>query len=197
MTVSWKLFWSVLCTVLTLAVAGMTSLFGVTPLVVIPVFVVAAIVFSLGAGRVVHGSVTFRDMSQQAKSQVVWLIRTGAALHVAWVVAFEIRPDLWPAWILALAVLGALEYGTARGHEYLLTQLRPVMLSKEAKAAEKERRNLGHEEKVFAAALDRSGHGRLKLLNSEPIGDEDDPHGMRFRVRVPPQAAGRDPGGEA
>lgn len=187
MIISWKLFWTILTGVLTAAVAIVTALFTVSLLVMLPATVLAAGVFVAATHRVVHGAAMFSQVTLRSKEQIVRWIGAAAVTHVGWVAAFGLRPQLWVVWLCVLGGLGVLEYWLARGHEYLLTQLTPVTPGGELRNAEQQRRAADQTEKVFAAALSRSGFDWLTVLGWQAIGTP--PFGVRFRVRTPSRMA--------
>lgn len=188
MVISWKLHWAVIGAVVSAAVAALTAVYSVSLLITIPGVVAAAALFVAAANKVVHGSPMFRQVARTSREQIARWIALAAFVHAGWIVAFRIRPDLWPMWMVALCALAALVYLLARAHEYLLTQLQPVA-KKTTDAGQRPAGPSTHDEQVFSAALERSGHDRLTVLGSEPIGDAAKPIGMRFRVREPSKAS--------
>lgn len=185
MNISWKLFWSVLGAVLALSIAGLSALVGLPLLVVVPVCAVAVGVSVAAARVVVHRGEMFQDIALTAREQIVRWIGAAAGAYAVWVVAFVLKPSLWIVWLLVLAAVGALVYGIAHMHEYLLTKVvRPSPTQIEA-ARQENQREMDNAEKVFLKALKRVGLDWLTLLPGWKQIGGDKPFGVTFRVKRP------------
>lgn len=125
-TIPWKVFWTILGPLGTLAAAVGIVKFGVPTMVGIVGFLAAAVLFAFAARTVVHGEGTmFKGLSLERKNTIShWLVAAGFA-HAVWGIGFLARPDLWLAWTIGVGVLGGVEYGVARTHEYMLSYVDP------------------------------------------------------------------------
>lgn len=119
MHLRWKHFWAALGYVVTCGWATLPVLWD-APVV----GVVGAVVTGAGAVLVgrheAHEHPLFRQWRLDSKRRIVQLLGTGAGAHVLWVLAFQQRPEAWPAWLAALLAVSGAEVGIAAGFEYLV-----------------------------------------------------------------------------
>jgi hypothetical protein len=188
--ISWKLFWSAGGAVLTGGAVAMMVLTKVPVLVCILVMVGVAAVFAAVAGKVVRGADLFDQVKLESREQIVRWLTAAAGVHAVWGVVFCLKPSLWMLWIGALAGLALLEYWTARGHEYLLTRIKPTADVRKAERAEMVRQQDAEKPvRQIMSAFSRSGHDYLNVLTWEPIGKGDRSVGVLYGVRVPSRMA--------
>ncbi len=139
------------------------------------------------ASRVVDRAEMFVELSYDNRRSIVRWISVAALVHVAWIAGVEIRPDLAAWWVLGLAGIAAVEYYTAVGLEYLMTQ--PVHAEvMQARLERAEARTAESEQPTpmvgFSDALDRCRLGWLHVVDWRSIGSS----GVEFEVQVPSQA---------
>lgn len=183
--ISWKLFWAALGAVAALSIAGLSALCSLTLLVVVPVCAVAVGLSVAAAQIVVHRGEMFEGIKIAAREQIVRWIAAAAGAYAVWIVAFVLKPALWIVWLLVLAGIGALVYGVAHMHEYLLTKVVRPSPSRLATAKQEHQRDMDTTEKVFLRALKRVSLEWLTLLPGwKRIGGEK-PFGVTFRVKRP------------
>ncbi|MFD5089359.1 hypothetical protein ACFWMR_02070 [Amycolatopsis thailandensis] len=124
--IPWKMFWTVLGAVVSMATAAGLALFHVPMLISVPIVVVAAGGCSIAAKTTVGVADVF-DKLTRARRQVIARWVTGAiAIHASWIILFQLRPVLWLAWLVALLALAGVEYGVARSQEYMLARRTPA-----------------------------------------------------------------------
>ncbi|WP_017972403.1 hypothetical protein [Actinopolyspora halophila] len=193
MNVSWKTFWAALGTTA-------TSGFGVLPAVYdVPVEITTLSTAGAAAGtvcvaaRLLSTHPTTAGWSARTRSTVTKLLCGGATVHTGWVVAFQLAPGQWPGWLGLLVGLGAAEYGTARGYEWLSAQQqRAQTIREEQRTVEQQQREVERleaertpqDEQAMSLAqsiLRRAGLGWLEIDGWEPIGM----NGVLFRVQQP------------
>jgi hypothetical protein len=183
--ITWKAFWSTLSVVLTAALTSLSQ-FGDWPgWMTVGVQAAAGAVFALVASVVINEAPVFAAVPPTGRTQMIHLIWVGAAAHLTWAIAFQVRPGMGGVWLLSLAVMGTVQYWVARGHEYLLTQIvrRPAPGARTAEGGEPDQYT-----KVIRAALDRAGLTWLTVLRWESIGAPT-PFGVRVWVRMPSRMA--------
>lgn len=190
--ISWKGFWATVTATVTGALACLAQLLGVSPWVAVGAQLVAGALFALVGSVVVHESPMFAAVPAHGRAQIMRLLRVGVAAHLVWAVAFVIRPDMWAVWLVTLATMAVVGYWTARGHEYLLTQigLRPIPTTTgttETGAGTTDGPDGSEDQytRVVKAALALAGHGHLEVLRWEPVGSP--AYGLRVWVRLPPR----------
>lgn len=188
MVISWKLFWATLGAVAVFALGGLVGVLGVPPWLSIPATVAVALCLSRLPTTIVHGAEMFRGLKFSARETVVNRIRAAVAVHAVWLVAFELRPDLWVVWAVVGMAVSALTYWVARLCEYLLKQVKPPRRIEPA-AGSVEGRPLDDTEKVFKKALNRQDYGWLLVQGWKPVGGDPAkgtaPFGVQFQVQVP------------
>jgi hypothetical protein len=188
--ISWKLFWSAGGAVLTAAVAAMMVLTKVPVLVCVLVMAGLAVVFVAVANKVVHGAELFDRIKIESRIEIVRWLAAAAAVHAVWGVVFRLKPSLWMLWVGSLAGLALLEYWVARGHEYLLTRIKPTADARKAERAEMAlQRDADLVVRKMRYALSLSGHDWLVIKDWEPIGVRVPPVGVRYEARVPSRMA--------
>lgn len=179
--ISWKAFHSALTAVLTAAIAVLAQITGMSGWAAVGLQTVAGVVFVGCAAVVVHEAPMFAAVPADGRAQIVRLLWVGVAVHLAWAGAYALRPDLWPVWLLVLLVLAVVAYWTARGHEYLLTQIvkAPIPTARAADPGAP----VDQYTRVLHAALDRAGYAWLTVLRWASIGEP--AFGIAVWVRVP------------
>lgn len=163
-TVSWKAFWAAVGAAVTAALA--VALLTASLLVAVAAATGAVAVFTLAAAWVMHGSLSFADLSPATLRWLVRGIGLAAAVHGAWIVTFHALTDRWPLLLVVLVGLAGVEYGIACAIEYVLTRLQRPRGTDHG-------RKLDQPEEVMAAALDRAGYGYLQIRGWDPIDGED------------------------
>jgi hypothetical protein len=181
--ISWKAFWAAFGAVVTAAIGYLAVLADVSFPITLLAGIAVAAVFVLGGRMVVHGAHMFAEVSEDGRVQIVRWMGAGAAAHVVWIAALQIRPDLMFIFGVVLVCLAAVEYWLARAHEYLLTRLVRTP-SKEVELARAQAAEGDQNTKILRATLRRARLDYLAIEGWEYIG-EPEPHGMAVDVQEP------------
>ncbi|MGW4488393.1 hypothetical protein ACWEOE_31680 [Amycolatopsis sp. NPDC004368] len=194
--ISWKLFWTAAGAVVTGAAAALMALAGAPVGIGGLLFLLAGVVFVACSRSVVFRASMFEQVSFEGQQQIARWLAAAAAAHVGWGLLFLLRPELWLVWIAGLAAIAGLEYGVARGHEYMLTQLKPAP-EKPTAIAEPGADERGADSPMNVAvqalqsAFQLSGHDWLEIRSATGItsGLTRKPVGAAFVLRIPPRMA--------
>lgn len=119
MQLKWKHFWAALGYVVTCGWATLPVLWDAPVVGVVGAVVTSAGVVLVGRHEA-HAHPLFRQWRLDARRRITQLLSTGAGAHLLWVLAFEQRPQAWPAWLAALLAVSGAEVGVAEGLEYLV-----------------------------------------------------------------------------
>ncbi len=188
--ISWKLFWIVGSAVCVAAGAALMALAAVPAAVAIGLLGLAAIVFWVSARSVVQRAAMFEPLTFEQQQRIVRLLGAAAAAHVAWGTAFTIRPELWFGWLVALAVLGGVEFLIAQANEYALTKLKPAEIVKAERTAAT--RPVDARDMAVAKLREALARCRKEYLNClgytvVTAGTTGRPVGIMYRLQVPSQ----------
>jgi hypothetical protein len=193
--ISWKAFWSIFGAVVTAAIGVLSHVTNAPLLLAVVVAGGTGAIFVVGARWVVHGAKMFAAVHHEGRQEIVRLLSVGAVVHVLWVAAYQFRPDLWGGMLIALVILSAIEYWTARGHEYKLTQLVRTP-SKELQKFREDQKVEDQTGKALSHSFKRAGFDWLQILRWEPIGTPET-YGVRVFVRIPSRLAQKSAEGKA
>jgi hypothetical protein len=201
--ISWKTFWSVLAPMLAGVFAAAALLVDMPAWAAVTLLAVAAVAVGAVGRLVATRSPMFAGLDESAQRTVSVWVSIAVACYAVWAAVTILRPDLTWWWTSGPVVLGGLTYLTSRGHEYLLTKLRPAprpVRSALALTAGPDAAGglaapplppRGEDEPVlawrFRQALTLSGLGWLTVIGHTPVIDAADGAtvGYKFRLRRP------------
>lgn len=181
--ISWKAFWSALTVALTGALACVSWVGGLPGVLAVAAQAGLGALFGLGATVVIHEAPMFVQVPPTGRGQMVRLVWAGAVAHTVWAGAVVLAPAGWGLWVLVLVGVGLVQYWTAVGHEYLLTQLvrRPIPTTG---GGGPDGGGPDRYSEVLTAGLAVAGYSWLTVLRWEPVGSPT-PFGIRAWVRIP------------
>ncbi len=175
--ISWKLYWALGAAVLSAGVATALALVQIPAIVGILVFVGAAVAARIAAKIMLAHAEILQGTSDDDLKKILRSVTIAAAVHAVWGAVFLLRPGAWPAWLLALLVLSALEYWVARAQEYLIKR-KPIVEARKAElvAAAREEAIAAEREEgtdkvtdTFTEVFIMTGHDYLTILGYTPI----------------------------
>ena len=190
-TVSFKVFWIVIGSAASVAIAVSSVVLALPLLVTTAMAGGCAAAFVAGLRLVVHGGgPMFARVKHDARVTLVRWSTLGAAAYAAWAIGAAYRPDLWMAWVLGLTGLGWLAHAVAQAHEYLLTlprhsvplmaaNARPMAVAAPAPVSAEDQPTL-----IIKETLRRARMDYLNVLSWQSVGAPV-AYGVRYRVRTP------------
>lgn len=186
-TVPKRVFWVSVAAAATFAAAATARLTGVFPDVAVIMVALAGV---MGVWWVLAGSMIGSSAPPRTRRRYARYAALAVALHTAWIITAIVAADtqLGPV-IAGLVLLGVAEYGAMGLAEYARTKLpeRPVTTTKTDTA---------HAERAMLAALRLADHEHLTITGRTALGDptgNGEPHGLTFRLQVPPGKEGPPP----
>lgn len=167
-TVSWKTFWVLFGSAVSLSAAVIPTLLGVTWWRTTSCIVVGSILLSVVGCKVVQRARVFSPLLDRQREKVAGLTVLAVCTFAAWSGLFAAKPDFWARWFAVLPVIGFLVYWYCRAVEYQFVTER--FKPSDTHAVVRDETEIISS---FKSILSKAGHPHVRVLTHEPINDDD------------------------